>query len=516
MDKRTVLAIGLSILVLLIFQYFYAPTPVIQTDNQTQTETTGSESPQKSPAEQTSESVDVKKLDSSKEKEKAQVKTFNVKTNNLKITFNSETGNIYTATVLQYKDKEFPDLIFKSENGDYLNVLSASVSGYEHTVKEFNDRYEVQFVGETKDIVINKTYIIKKGSYFFDLKVTISNISDQTIQTSLGVVIGPGLGKGFEDSKYMFSGPIIFNGKKVTKEDPEDVEEPINVDNPSWLGYTSKYFLFSAMNGGLKRAAIESKGVSKAVVKGSKEVIVNPLDKNVTTFPIFVGPKEYDLLSSYEYELEESIEFGIFSFLSIPMLQILNFTYDYVGNYGLAIIVLTFVIKIITYPLTQKSMTSMKKMQVLQPEMTKIREKFKGEPQKMNAAMMDLYKKHGANPMGGCLPMVIQIPIFIALYKTLLVSIELKGSPFIFWITDLSQKDPYFITPILMGLSMFLQQRMTPTGGDPTQQKIFMFLPLVFTFIFLNFPAGLVIYWLTNNVLTIIQQYFINRKVSAK
>ncbi|HCW93854.1 MAG TPA: preprotein translocase YidC, partial [Flexistipes sinusarabici] len=246
------------------------------------------------------------------------------------------------------------------------------------------------------------------------------------------------------------------------------------------------------------------------------EVIVNPLDKSVTTFPIFVGPKEYDLLSSYKFELEESIEFGIFSFLSIPMLQILNFTYDYVGNYGLAIIVLTFVIKIITYPLTQKSMTSMKKMQVLQPEMTKIREKFKGEPQKRNAAMMELYKKHGANPMGGCLPMVIQIPIFIALYKTLLVSIELKGSPFIFWITDLSQKDPYFITPILMGLSMFLQQRMTPTGGDPTQQKIFMFLPLVFTFIFLNFPAGLVIYWLTNNVLTIIQQYFINRKVSAK
>ncbi|HCW93855.1 MAG TPA: preprotein translocase YidC, partial [Flexistipes sinusarabici] len=187
MDKRTVLAIGLSILVLLIFQYFYAPTPVIQTDNQTQTETTGSESAQKAPAEQTSESIDVKKLDSTKEEEKTQVKTFNVKTNNLKITFNSDTGNIYTATILQYKDKEFPDLIFKSENGDYLNVLSASVSGYKHTVKEFNNRYEVQFVGETKDIVINKTYIIKKDSYFFDLKVTISNISDQTIQTSLGV-----------------------------------------------------------------------------------------------------------------------------------------------------------------------------------------------------------------------------------------------------------------------------------------------------------------------------------------
>lgn len=514
MDKRTVLAIGLSILVLLIFQYFYAPTPVIQTDNQTQTETTSNELDQKLSAGQASESADVKRLDSSKDDGKSQVKTFDITTNNLKITFNSETGNIYTATVLQYKDKEFPDLIFKSEDGDYLNVLSASVTGYEHTVKEFDNRYEVQFVGETKDVVISKIYIIKKDSYFFDLKVTISNISDQTIQTSLGVIIGPGLGKGFEDSKYMFSGPLIFNGKKVTKEDPEDVKEPINVDKPHWLGYTSKYFLFSVMNGGLAKSSIESIGNSKAVVKGSKDVIVNPLDKNVTTFPIFVGPKEYDLLSSNEYELEKSIEFGIFSFLSIPMLQVLNFTYDYVGNYGLAIIVLTFIIKILTYPLTQKSMTSMKKMQVLQPEMVKIREKFKGEPQKMNAAMMDLYKKHGANPMGGCLPMVIQIPIFIALYKTLLVSIELKGSPFVFWIADLSQKDPYFITPVLMGVTMFLQQRMTPTTGDPTQQKIFMFLPLVFTFIFLNFPAGLVIYWLTNNVLTIIQQYFINKKLA--
>ena len=159
-----------------------------------------------------------------------------------------------------------------------------------------------------------------------------------------------------------------------------------------------------------------------------------------------------------------------------------------------------------------KGMNSMKAMSKLQPEITSLREKFKNDPQKLNAATMELYRKHKVNPFSGCLPLLIQIPIFFALYKALLLSIELKGAPFFGWLVDLSAKDPYYITPIIMGVTMFIQQKMTPTTADPMQQKIFLIMPIVFTFLFLNFPSGLVIYWLTNNVLTIIQQYFVNKK----
>jgi YidC/Oxa1 family membrane protein insertase len=196
------------------------------------------------------------------------------------------------------------------------------------------------------------------------------------------------------------------------------------------------------------------------------------------------------------------------------MLKFMIYIYDFTKNYGVAIIILTIVVKLLTYPLTIKSMASMKKMQAIQPKLMELRAKFKNEPQKLNAAMMELYRKHGVNPMSGCLPMIIQIPIFFALYKALLVSVELKGSPFIFWITDLSAKDPYYITPIIMGITMFIQQKMTPSTMDPMQQKLFLFMPIIFTFLFLNFPSGLVIYWLTNNILSIAQQYYINKKIS--
>jgi YidC/Oxa1 family membrane protein insertase len=213
--------------------------------------------------------------------------------------------------------------------------------------------------------------------------------------------------------------------------------------------------------------------------------------------------------------LEKSFDFGMFFFLAIPFLQCLIFFDRIFDNYGIAIIILTMILKFITLPLNSMSMKSMKKMQKVQPEILKIREKFKGEPQKMNAAVMELYKKNKVNPVSGCLPMLIQIPIFIALYRMLLVSIELKNSPFFGWISDLSLKDPYYVSPILMGISMFVQQRMTPsTAVDPMQQKIFMLMPVIFTFLFINFPSGLVLYWLVNNILTIAHQFYLNKKLT--
>jgi len=195
------------------------------------------------------------------------------------------------------------------------------------------------------------------------------------------------------------------------------------------------------------------------------------------------------------------------------MLHALKFFYGYIPNFGIGIIIITVILKIVFFPLTHKSYKSMKEMSKLQPKMAALKEKFKNDKEGLNKAIMELYREHRVNPLGGCLPMIIQIPVFFALYKALMFSIELRHAPFMLWITDLSDKDPYYITPLLMGLTMFIQQKMSPSNMDEMQQKIMLALPVVFTFMFLTFPSGLVLYWLVNNILTIGQQMYINKLV---
>jgi len=226
----------------------------------------------------------------------------------------------------------------------------------------------------------------------------------------------------------------------------------------------------------------------------------------------YAGPKEHVLLKSLHVELVDAIEYGFFTFIAKPMFTFLAFLQSYIGNWGWTIVALTVIIKLILFPLSYKGMVSMQKLKELAPKIKELQAKHKDDKQKQSAAMMELYKKHGANPMGGCLPLVLQIPVFFAIYRVLLNSIELKGAEWILWIHDLALMDPYFVLPILMGASMFLQQKLTPnTLQDEMQKKIFQFLPVVFTFFFLWFPAGLTLYWFINNVFTIGQQFYINR-----
>jgi YidC/Oxa1 family membrane protein insertase len=225
----------------------------------------------------------------------------------------------------------------------------------------------------------------------------------------------------------------------------------------------------------------------------------------------YAGPKEFVLLKSLNPELTDVIEYGWFTFIAKPMFTFLQFIQSYVGNWGWTIVILTIIIKLILYPLSYKGMVSMQKLKELAPKIKELQTKHKDDKQKQSAAMMELYKKHGANPMGGCLPLILQIPVFFAIYRVLLNAIELKGAEWILWIHDLAEMDPYFVLPILMGASMYLQQKLTPnTLQDEMQKKIFQFLPVVFTFFFLWFPAGLTLYWFINNVFTIAQQYYIN------
>ncbi|NLN13110.1 MAG: membrane protein insertase YidC [Arcobacter skirrowii] len=235
------------------------------------------------------------------------------------------------------------------------------------------------------------------------------------------------------------------------------------------------------------------------------------------SFSGFMGPKNYNDLKALNAELIDVIDYGWFTFIAKPMFTLLQFIQSYVGNWGWTIVILTILIKLVLYPLSYKGMVSMQKLKELAPKMKEIQAKYKDDKQRQSMAMMELYKKHGANPMGGCLPLILQIPVFFAIYRVLINAIELKGAEWILWIKDLAELDPWFVLPILMGATMYIQQRITPMAmQDELQKKIFQMLPIIFTFFFLWFPAGLTLYWFVNNLFTIAQQYTINRIFEKK
>jgi len=227
----------------------------------------------------------------------------------------------------------------------------------------------------------------------------------------------------------------------------------------------------------------------------------------------YIGQKTYKTLKSIDPVLVNAIEYGWFTFASKPLFAVLSWLHGIFGNWGWSIIALTILVRVILYPLTYKGMVSMQKMKAISPKIKELQAKYKGDPQRLNAATMEMYKKHGVNPLGGCLPMLLQIPVFFAIYRVLLNAVELQGAPWILWIDDLSRMDNYFVLPILMGASMYFQQRMTPNNfTDPLQEKVFKFLPLIFTFFFVTFPSGLVLYWFVNNLFSIAQQFIVNQQ----
>jgi YidC/Oxa1 family membrane protein insertase len=228
-------------------------------------------------------------------------------------------------------------------------------------------------------------------------------------------------------------------------------------------------------------------------------------------YRLYLGPKDEGRLKTLGVDAEKLLDFGYFTIVAKPLLWFLRLTNTVTKNFGMDILILSILIKIIFLPLTQISMKSMKEMQKVQPEMTRLKETYKDDKARLQQEIMLLYKRRKINPMSGCLPMLIQIPVFIALYNALQNAIEMRHAPFLLWIQDLSAKDPLYISPIIMGASMVIQQKMTPTATDPAQAKMFLLMPVMFTFLFLSFPSGLVLYWLVNNVLSIAHQYYLNK-----
>ena len=365
---------------------------------------------------------------------------------------------------------------------------------------------------------VEKRIAAGKGKYSMDIEVRAGGVPARA-----GVVVGAGLEKGLKsDQQGRFGGTdgVVRVGGKLERINAAKLDGVKAVRGAvDFAGVEDQYFLLVLLPSTLlDEVRISAAGTGPSLVP---QVVVVGEGGGVTG-TLYAGPKEHGTLGGYGRGLNETISFGIFGFLSVGFLAALRWIYVWVKNWGVAIIVLTAGIRILLFPLNHKSAVAMKRMQALQPKLKAIQDRYQEKAKKdpnvrarMNQEVMQMYKQEGVNPMGGCLPMLVQLPILWALYSLFAYAIELRQAPFMFWIKDLAAKDPTYITPILMTASMVLQQRMAPQVGDPAQRRMFMFMPFIFGFMFMSFPAGLVLYWLVNNLFTIGQQMLTERMVAG-
>jgi len=486
-EKRILIAILITVLFITLYDYFFIPKNQYSHNNSNYNQTKSLEPNFKTIADSSNAKTSIIKVNSNDlivdiSKTDGAIKGLylkNFKQQNQYVSLLEPTSNLgffYT----QFKDPVIDKL---SQTSDY-NV----------EIRKNRDSTVIVLTKENDSIKIVKQYEIK--DYEISFVTSIYKDSKPLIST-FTLLFENNFAKPDKDSHI---GAVALVNDKIKT----DSDIPNNT-KMSWLAFETKYFCFAIYKdviGGYK------------IDNNNKFIYINL----VTQKPIsaYAGPKEDSIISSYYPKLDRIVRFGTFGFIGKPLLYILKYLYSIVGNYGLAIILLTFLIRLIFYPLTYKSFKSMKEMAKLQPQLKELQIKYKGKPELLNKATMELYKKHKVNPLGGCLPILIQIPVFIALYNVLLNAIELRHAPFIFWISDLSSKDPYYITPIIMGITMYIQQKLSPSTLDPMQAKIMLLLPIIFTIMFMGFPSGLVIYWIANNIFTIIQQIIDNKLLNLK
>ena len=428
--------------------------------------------------------------------------------------------NAYGSVHLSLVDNSIPELqdaVFLSSNdSEHLDILDKS--------------QDISFLWTSPSgMTVEKQFSFNPNSYLIGMKIILKNGSTIPFQDSLML----SLSNKFADAKagYGFVGPSALINNSLEQIAIKDIhKKDFFAGKIDWICIGDRYFLSSIIPSPTVDASIKLSYANERLDNNFIQQIIpiNPGSQRDFQYNIYMGPKSYSVLRSLNIGLDKAIHFGFFDFIAKPLLMILNMLYGIIPNYGLAIIILTLLIKAVLWPLGSKSYRSMSDMKKIQPLMAQIREKYKDDKKKMNEETMALYKTYKVNPLGGCLPMVVQIPVFFALYRMLYEAIELRHAPFFGWINDLSSPDrllhftfsvPFMQPPygipvltIIMGATMFLQQKMSPPMGDPAQAKMMMMMPVVFTFIFINFSSGLVLYWLVNNIVSISQQYYIQKK----
>ncbi|MBI4686079.1 MAG: membrane protein insertase YidC [Nitrospirae bacterium] len=509
MEKRTIIAIALSLIILLGYQYLFVKPIPKQQPRKEQAKTDLKTEQQKAPSKAVSLLEPIPAVIS----EEKEVK---VETDLYSAILSSKGGVIKKWELKKYKDKEgmfvllqkgqsiYSPLSIGSQDNFNLAGLNFRISAADIKLDNNRNTGSIVFEYAGPEYSIKRTYTFYYDNYKVDLKDEVTGLPEYwiTVGTDFGI------SSRVDDGTHI--GPILLKEGERIEIDAKKLKEVKNYkEQLKWIAQEDKYF-FAAI---VPMTQVEE---AKAWKIQDSSVIAFKGKQGVNDFIVYAGPKEHERLKALNIGLEHIIDFGFFSIISRPLFWLMKFFYKFFGNYGWVIILLTIITRIPFIPLINKSQKSMKKLQDIQPRMNEIREKHKKDPQKMQKEIMELYKKHKVNPMGGCLPMLLQIPVFFALYKILSVAIELRGAPFMFWIHDLSAKDPYYILPIVMGITMVIQQKMTPSAADPKQQKIMMFMPVIFTFMFLNFASGLVLYWLVNNILSIGQQFYVNKKAAKQ
>ena len=558
MEQRAFIAVVLMAAILIIYQTFFVPThePTPSPQPAQQQAPKSQQAPAPAATPQQGAPVTAPALPSPAPAEAKLPQRITRVTTPLYDTAISSEGGKFQEFVLRYRGEK--PMVIVGDLGPTGLVIAkpGSPTGQVVSMQPSADAVKVGSDQATQDLIltgthdglkVRETLTFRADSYAVAAKVRVENTLGAP--QSVTVALPWSTRQDWREGKARFQGQhpteIVWatSGGVVRVENLCEVHQ-VTAEG-KWIGLGSIWYLAALVphGEGFKLAA---QGEEKACESKSKEPVGRAtiaVQATPTIAPgqawegqvtIFVGPKEYDRL--HAFGLEGAINFGGFpvpqkwgglpmEWLGVPILLLMNWVYRHVGNYGVAIILLTVVSKVLFFPLTVKSMRSMKAMQALQPQINALRNKYKSDPQRLQKETMGLYREHKVNPMGGCLPMIAQVPIFYALYLALSVSVELQNATFFcfgrlfgvdLWICDLASQDPTYVLPILMGVTMFVQQKMTPTAGDPRQAKMMLVMPFVFTFMFLNLPAGLVLYWTVSNILQILQQWFMDRpKVRA-
>ncbi|QSP95565.1 membrane protein insertase YidC [Marinobacter salinisoli] len=470
-----------------------------------------------------------------------------VETDVLKLSIDRIGGNLVQSSLLNYDESlnkpkplelltstEFRTYVLESgligrQGPDSRSSGSApvyQVSGSNFALEEGDDELSVDLKLTTEQgVTITKRYTFARDSYQVDVRYLINNQSSEAWQANFtGKIVRD---QAADPTSQNTMGIQAFLGLVVsTPEDPYEKialsdlgETPVNqqVTN-GWMAFLQHYFLTAWVPDRDQLAQFQTTRRGPLHVMGFvyPATQVAPGETAEVGARAYVGPKIIDRLEEMAPNLDRTVDFGWLFFISQPLFIILDWFHSLVGNWGVAIILLTVLVKAVFFHLSATSYRSMAKMRAVAPQLTRLKELYGDDRQRMSQEMMALYKREKINPLGGCLPILVQMPVFIALYWVLFESVQLRHAPFMLWIQDLSQMDPYFILPILMGASMFLQMHLNPTPPDPMQAKIMKMMPLVFTVFFLWFPAGLVLYWLVNNILSIAQQWYITRQIEAQ
>lgn len=536
MEKKTLLALFLTVVILFVFQVFLAPKQAPQQQQQPASSTpqqpakpedkaaAPATTPAATPAAPSSAMASVSDV-------VAKGHTITAETRSFTVTFNEIGGGITSVRLKNYKETVkgtagreliqdigpayayLPAVFQDAGAGRIVDTARFVPSRDSFTVSDKPET--ITFAGAlTNGVKVRKIYTLQPEGYTLGVKIEIDGTAAGKTFADFAVISVK------EKSSYTFKGPFIFDGNKLNQIDK--IEKPVEAGQTyTFTGFDDGYFAFMWIPGQEQKPPV-------TLLPGANSVPVAriALSAQDTAGSLFFGPKKLEILSKLNIGAQKIVDFGWFDILAKPMLWGLNFANRVTRNYGIDIILLTILIKIIFYPLSVKSYKSMKEMQKLQPQIAKLKEKYKDDREKLNREMMDIYKQKKVNPLGGCLPMIIQIPVFFALYKVLMGAIEFRHAPFFMWINDLAAPEDLFsfsvlgftvpirLLPLIMGVTMLIQQKMTPTSVDPIQEKMMLFMPIVFTFLFWGFPSGLVLYWLVNNVISIAQQYYINKKVS--